>query len=241
MKLKLQCCQFFKNKWNMSIMSFCNTSIIVSSNLLYLTVKRWFSPYNYLFSQIPGCFLFPLHFTFSNQDCADQIMPYIIPMQGSLLGFQHICAMHMSPGRQHNCIRLEVQQCIKPTSSLCQPGWFFLWLTGPELAPKKIITNSQWFQRCKIRDATKSTTIHQNTLGMLFCWIWRNHTYKFTHTRVNYSQIQSTLSHTSGIDHLTVWKNITRSYPKAGRNMGIWHRQTPQLSEFFKYTNCRKC
>lgn len=93
----------------------CNTPIIARSNILYLTVKRLFSPSKHLFSQNPSCFPFPLQFTFSNQDCADQIMPYIVSMQGSLPGFQHTCTMHVSPGRQHNCIRLEVQQCIKPT------------------------------------------------------------------------------------------------------------------------------
>lgn len=52
---------------------------------------------------------------------------------------------------------------------------------GPEFTPKETPTNSQWCQRCKIRDATSSTTIYQNTLWVLFCWIWRNDTYKFSH------------------------------------------------------------
>jgi len=64
----------------MSIRSCLQHVIIAGSNLLYLIVKRLLSPYKYLFSWVPGCFLFPLHFTFSNRDCAHQIVPFIVPI-----------------------------------------------------------------------------------------------------------------------------------------------------------------
>lgn len=65
-------------------------------------------------------------------------MPCTVSMQGYLLSFQHPCATHMSPRRQHMCISLEVQQCLKPTSSLCQSVWLSLWLTQDlSLHPRK--------------------------------------------------------------------------------------------------------
>lgn len=152
-------------------------------------------------------------------------MPHIIPMQGSLPGFQHTCAMHVSPGRQHNCISLEVQQCIKPTSSLCQLGWLSVWLTQDLSShPRKWQTPSD-FKSARLEMQQKALQFIRIYSGCYFAgyeeiilmnslileWILLNSIYIDSHIR--YRSPNSLKKHYQVI-------------PSVARNMNIWHTQS---------------
>lgn len=142
----------------------------------------------------------------------------------------------MSPRRQHNCISWEIQKCLKPTSSLCQPDWCSLPLTqDSSLHSRKEWQTPTDFQGARLEIQPKALQFITTHSGCYFA--------AYEEIILTDSLILEWITTKCNLywftDHLTYWRNITRSY-RSGQGYEHLTQTKQQVSEFFKYTNCRK-